>query len=171
VGDDEGFAEFVHGRQSSLLRTAWLLTGSTAQAEDLVQHALMKTLPRWAQLSRDGFPEAYVRRVMMNAFLTWRRRLASHERPRSDVGEMATEERGYAHVDARLSLKSALSDLPRGQRAAVVLRYYEGLSEAETAEVLGCSVGTVKSQAWKGLLELRSKMTADGEERVNRHGC
>jgi RNA polymerase sigma-70 factor (sigma-E family) len=146
------FAEFVAARSPALLRTAYLLTGDWASAEDLLQTALATCWRRWNRLS--DHPEPYVRKAMLTTFLSWRRRRWTGEVP---TGELP--ERGYAdgttEVDERDAVWSALRRLPKRQRAVVVLRYFDDLSEQETAALLGISVGTVKSQTSKALSALR----------------
>ena len=170
VESDGGFGEFVAARQVSLLRAAWLLTGNGVHAQDLVQHALVKTLPRWRNLVDEGHPEAYVRKVMLNSYLSWWPRLGGREEPRADLPEAAAEDPGLARAELRAALVGALNRLPRRQRAVVVLRYYEDLSEAQTAAELGCSVGTVKSQASRGLAALREVMSIADESQGVRDG-
>ena len=142
------FEEFVAARSGQLLRTAYLLTQDSQLAEDLVQTALAKVWFRWSRIKGD--PGPYVRRVMVNAFVSsWRRKWN---------GEVPTEqlpERGYHDSAVGTDLRGALRRLPRGQRAVLVLRFYEDLSVVETAHVLGCSVGAVKSQTSKALAKLR----------------
>lgn len=148
--DDEAFAEFVRERSPELLRSAWLLTGDWHAAHDLVQTALEKSWPRWGR--RIEHPEAYVRRVMLTTYLSWRRRKWSGEVPASSVPDSGV----IAEPELRLSLLEVLGRLTPRQRAVIVLRYFDDLSEAETASFLGCSVGTVKSHASRGLQELRA---------------
>jgi RNA polymerase sigma-70 factor (sigma-E family) len=157
----DSFGDFVAARQNSLLRTAWLLTGQWTAAEDLVQLALVKTLPHWERIHGDGNPEAYVHRVLINSYLSWWRSPGRlRERGVADPVDRPADEPGYAGVEARDALYSVLASLPRRQRAVVVLRYYQDLSEAQAAEVLGCSIGTVKSQGSKGLARLRVALIA-----------
>ncbi|MEV6518653.1 SigE family RNA polymerase sigma factor [Micromonospora chalcea] len=138
----ESFREFVVQRSPALSRTAYLLAGDHQLAEDLLQSALARTYRHWRRI-RDGDPEAYVRRVMYHQQVSWWRRRRVAER----LDPMPTERGGGDHTDAtalRLSVVAALRRLTARQRAVVVLRYYEDLTEAQVAEVLGCSVGTVK---------------------------
>ena len=150
--DSRAFADFVSREQPGLLRLAVLLTGDRGHAEDLVQTALLKTYRHWARVTAKGDPTAYVRRVLVTTHTSWRRRLSSTEQ----VVE-AVPDRGYddLHHERSTAVLQALRDLPPRMRAVVVLRYFEDLSEASTAEILGCSVGTVKSQASRGLARLR----------------
>jgi RNA polymerase sigma-70 factor (sigma-E family) len=145
-----GFDSFVLARAGALRRSAWLLTGEPQLAEDLVQTALGKSYRVWTRMAPEEF-EAYVRRVMFTSYLRWRRRLSFHERPVEHLPD------GTAPNAARPSgdLLNALRTLPVRQRAVVVLRYFDDLTERETARVLGCSVGTVKSHTARALTALR----------------
>jgi RNA polymerase sigma-70 factor (sigma-E family) len=150
----DDFESFVAARQTTLLRAAWLLTGDAQLAQDLVQSALLRAWPKWTKLREQGQAEAYVRRIMFNTNATWwRRRVRDSEnlmqRP-PDVPMQGSD------LDLRETLRSALLTLPRRQRAVVILRYLEDLSEHDAAEVLGCSLGTVKSQTHHALKKLRS---------------
>ena len=149
----DGFASFVAARGDALWRSAWLLTGDHQLAEDLVQTALAKSWRAWSRIGPDGF-EAYVRRVLFTTYAAWWRRKWRGERPTADLPESATTGDTVA-AEARNDLVAALTGLPRGQRAVVVLRYFEDLTEAQTAELLGISTGTVKSQTSKALAKLR----------------
>jgi RNA polymerase sigma-70 factor (sigma-E family) len=150
---DRGFDAFVRGRSTALLRTAYLLTGDRGHAEDLLQGVLERTARRWSSIAES--PEAYVRKALANAATNrWRQRrptevelLDVHDRAAPDTAS------AYAVHDA---LMRALRALPARQRAVLVLRYFDDMSEAETAAALGCSVGTVKSQASRGLDRLRA---------------
>lgn len=149
---DDEFAGFVRQWSPALLRVAFLLTSDRGEAEDLLQTALLKTARHWAKLSDREAAYAYVRRVLVTTHTSWRRRRR--------VGEVLID-RIPAHpaaeptaIEAGRALQ-ALEELPPRMRAVVVLRCYEGLTEAETAEALGCSVGSVKSQASRGLARLR----------------
>jgi len=143
------FDEFVAARSRALLRTAYLLTHDHALAEDLLQTALAKTWFAWRRI--DGNPEPYVRRILVNTYASWWRRKWNGEHPTDELPERATADPGAEPTD----LWQAMERLPRRQRAVVVLRYFEDLTEAQTAELLGCSVGTVKSQCSKALAKLR----------------
>jgi RNA polymerase sigma-70 factor (sigma-E family) len=159
--EPQGFREFVAGRSPALLRTAWMLTGDAQLAEDLLQTALARTWPHWSRIA-DGAPEAYVRRVMVRTHIAWWRRAWRGEAPTSEVPETASPDHAGA-VAEREALRGALARLPRRQRQVVVLRYYDDLPEREVAAMLGCSVGTVKSQAAKGLAKLRSALAEAAE--------
>ena len=154
--DREAFDAFARGRMRELLRFAHALTGDPHRAADLVQDALERTLMGWSRIERKDDPEAYVRRAIVNRHVSvWRR--TRRERLVAD-----TPDTGYAdrpgHDDA---LWAALATLPPRQRAVLVLRYYEDLTEVDTAAALGCTVGTVKSQTWKALNRLRQRAVAD----------
>ena len=142
------FEEFVAARSPRLLTTAYLLTHDHGRAEDLLQTSLAKL---WLAWQRVEDPDAYVRRVMMTTYASWWRRKWRAERPAEALPESPT-----ATIERDPDMWSALARLPRGQRAVLVLRFYEDLTEVETARVLGCSVGTVKSQTAKGLTKLRA---------------
>jgi RNA polymerase sigma-70 factor (sigma-E family) len=136
-----------------------MLTGDRHAAEDLVQTALAKSWPRWSSITRDDVPEVYVKRVMLNTFISWRRRLWRREVPSEDTRELAGARVGADVADivaTRRILLDALAGLPPGQRAVIVLRYFDDLSERETADLIGVSVGTVKSQTSKAISRLRA---------------
>jgi RNA polymerase sigma-70 factor (sigma-E family) len=143
------FDEFVAARSRALLRTAYLLTHDHALAEDLLQTALARAWFAWRRI--DGNPDPYVRRILVNTYASWWRRKWNGEHPTDELPERPTDESGTEPTD----LWQAMERLPRRQRAVVVLRYFEDLTEAQTAELLGCSVGTVKSQCSKALAKLR----------------
>jgi RNA polymerase sigma-70 factor (sigma-E family) len=166
MSEPEGFREFVATRSPGLLRTAWMLTGDGQLAEDLLQTALARTWPHWSRL-RDGQPDAYVRRVMARVQIGWRRRRWRGETPTANVPEASSAD-VYADVDERAVLVNALVGLPTRQRQVVVLRYYDDLPEQEVAVLLGCSTGTVKSQAAKGLAKLRAALGEDVEVEESR---
>ena len=150
----EAFRGFVLARSPALLRTAYLLTGSRADAEDLLQTALAKTYLAWDRIREREALEGYVRRVLVNTQTSlWRRRRIP-ESTYDVLPEVPGRDR-TADLDLHDALWHSLSLLPRRQRAAVVLRYYEDLSEAETARVMGVSIGTVKSTTSRALASLR----------------
>ena len=155
VDAEEEFREFVTERWAALLRTAYLLTGDRQRAEDLVQSALVRLHRHWPKIRHDGMPEAYVRRIMINLNIDWWRRLGSREHSVESVPDRPTTADAFASFELREELWSALHGLAPRTRAVLVLRYFEDLSEAETAAALGCSVGTVKSQSSRGLAKLR----------------
>ncbi|MEO3817520.1 SigE family RNA polymerase sigma factor [Plantactinospora sp. B24E8] len=152
------FESFFRGRAPALLRTAYLLTGDRHLAEDLVQDTLARTFRTWRRLADGGNPEAYARRVMYHLQVSvWRRRRVVETMP----GELP--ERGnhsdHAHEAVeRLALRRALQALPVRQRAVIILRYFEDHSEAETADILNCRIGTVKSHTARALAKLRELM-------------
>jgi len=152
VVEHPDFSEFVAVRSTPLLRTAYLLTGDWGAAEDLLQTALVRCWHRWDHITTS--PEAYVHATLVNTFVSSRRRRWIGEEPRSQLPEIAGSDVTTGVMD-RGSLWPALRRLPPRQRAVVVLRYYDDLSEAETAHLLGISTGTVKSQASKALAALR----------------
>ena len=168
--EPDGFREFVLARSPALLRAAWLLTGNRATAEDLVQAALARTWTRWGRLESVDNAESYVRQVMITLYATWWRRRWRAEVPTSSLPERSSADDPSAAVDLRQSVRAALEQLPRRQRAVVVLRYFEDLSVTETAALLGCSPGTVKSQASKALAHLRRSglLAPSTEEEVPR---
>lgn len=153
VDSAEDFRRFVAARQRALLRTAWLLTGDWATAEDLVQTALMRAWPHWGRISADHRADAYVRRIMVNKSLDWRARRWNAEVPTAVLPEPLVD--GGAGPEAHHVLLAAVRGLPPRQRATIVLRYFDDLSEADTAAAMGCSVGTVKSRSAKALATLR----------------
>lgn len=161
AGRDEEVTAFVRASYGLLLRVAYLLCGDQGHAEDLVQTALAKTVVAWPRLQRSEGVEHYVQRVLVNTFLSARRRRSWWERPLGRLVETRAPDE-YAAVEQRDWLRRALDGLPARQRAAVVLRFYEDLSEQDAADVLGCSVGTVKSLSSRGLRNLRLRL-ADAE--------
>jgi RNA polymerase sigma-70 factor (sigma-E family) len=152
------FEDFVAGRGQALQRFGYALTGDWALAEDLLQTALAKAYPRWSRVQRDD-PEAYVRKIMVNTWSSWWRRKWRGELPADRLPETTAPDAfsPFAAVDSRHALRDALAQLPPRQRAVVVLRYHQDLSEAQVAELLGITVGTVKSQAAKALAALRAQ--------------
>ncbi len=145
-----GFEEFVAARSSSLLRTAYLLTRDHALAEDLLQTALTKAYLAWSRV--DGSPEPYVRKILVNTYASWWRRKWNGERPTEELPDRPQHDERIGETG---DLWDALGRLPRRQRAVIVLRYFEDLTEAQTADLLGIAVGTVKSQTSKALATLR----------------
>jgi RNA polymerase sigma-70 factor (sigma-E family) len=154
VADRADFDEFVSARSYRLLRTSYLLTRDWQSAEDLLQTALSKAWFAWGRI--DGDPEPYVRAVIANTYTSWWRRRWNGEQPTSELPEPGAPGRdATAQVDDRDALWTALGRLPRRQRAVVVLRFFEDLTEAQTAVALGITVGTVKSQTSKALAAMR----------------
>ena len=162
VADDD-FSAFVTARLPQLLRFGHLLTGDPVAAEDLVQIALARTHLRWSQLREPAAAASYVRTAMVRQHSNLRGRLHSRERVVATVPERADLAAPYDDVAERDAMWSALSQLAPRQRAVLVLRYYERLSEAEIARVLRCSTGTVKSQSSKALARLRAVLESDRE--------
>ena len=166
-----GFREFVVARSPALLRTAWMLTGDQAAAEDLLQTALARTWPHWDRIV-DGRPDAYVRKVMVRVNASWRARRWNQETPTSDADLHhqrlhASNQNDSARLDDQLILIKALSTLPVRQRQVVVLRFFDDLSVDAVSEVMGCSAGTVKSQSAKGLTKLREALEATEPDRTS----
>lgn len=147
------FEEYVAVRGPALWRSAWLLTGDAQRAEDLVQTALVKCWPRWDRIAADGAVDGYVRRALVTTYTDWRRRRWTGEVPTSELPDIG---RPGEDLAIRQDVLAALARLPRGQRAVVVLRFYDDLTEAQTAAALGITVGTVKSQTARALRTLRS---------------
>lgn len=150
------FREYVAARQGALYRTALLLTGQREDAEDLLQTALTKLAVKWSSLQRSGSPDAYVRKILYHQQVShWRRMRRWREHPTAEppeplsLGDMATDSA------TRVALAEALRRLTDRQRAVIVLRYYEDLPESEVAAILGCTVGTVRSQTHRTLARLR----------------
>ncbi|MEU0484740.1 SigE family RNA polymerase sigma factor [Streptosporangium sp. NPDC006013] len=151
--DDAGFSAFVAARGTSLLRIAHLACDATEDVEDLLQTALERAYRNWGRVRSDSDPEPYVRRIIVNTAISRaRRRAVLRIIPTGTPPERPSRE---TDIPLRHALMDALRELPPRQRAVVVLRYWEDLSEAQTAEILGCSTGTVKSQASKALAKLR----------------
>ena len=151
----QGFSEFVTVRRRSLLRTARMLTGDQHMAEDLVQAALERVWPRWERIVERGDPYSYVRTVMLHLYTAWWRRAWRGEQPTSDVPDVVYADDDYATTDLRDAFRRLLDTLSPKQRAILVLRFHDDLTEVTVAQILGCSVGTVKSQTAKALGKLR----------------
>jgi|RhiMethySRZTD1v2_1073278.scaffolds.fasta_scaffold661156_2 RNA polymerase sigma-70 factor (sigma-E family) len=151
------YGEFVAMRWPALVRTAYLLTGDHGHAEDLAQSALTKCLVAWPRLRAREAADAYVRKVMLNTYISWRRKSSWHELPSEDPP--ATE--SYDSTDGlaqRSVVLDALAVLPPKQRAVVVLRFYQDLGVRDVARHLGCSTGSVKRQTYEALKKLRQVM-------------
>jgi len=155
VIEPDWFRDFVVARSPALMRSAWLLTGNEATAKDLVQTVLAKVWVRWGRATRHDAPEAYTRRVMISTFLTWNRRRWHGEIAVASVPDRTGLHDAFAEADLRKLVAQALRALPSRQRAVVVLRFFDDLTEAQVADTLGCSIGTVKSQTSKALTWLR----------------
>ncbi|WP_319459114.1 SigE family RNA polymerase sigma factor [Micromonospora sp. RTP1Z1] len=154
---EEEFREFVAARSGALLRTAYLLAGDWATAEDLLQTALTKTYLAWKRLGGIEAIEPYTRRVLVNTSTSWWRRRWHGERPTDVLPERAGVDEIEQQLD-RDALWRHLSALPARQRAVLVLRFYEDMSEAQTAALLEISPGTVKSQTSRALSTLRRRL-------------
>ncbi len=158
------FVEFVEARQHALLRFAYLLTSDHHTAEDLVQTALAKTYLTWDRLRDRGAIDAYVRRIIVNENTSlWRRAWRRNERSAEYLPESADTPGSGADAETRDAMWQVVQTLPAKQRAAVVLRYYEDLTEADTAAVLGCSIGNVKSQTSRAIAAMRASVLANPE--------
>lgn len=155
---DEEFGQFVAARGRALCRTAYLLTGDWQVGEDLVQEALTRTYLRRRRLRSTAALEPYTRKVLLSLFLSARRRRWQHELPYADLPDRAGDS-GLDVVLDRDGLWTALMALTGHQRAVLVLRYFEDLTEADIALVLGCSPGAVKTHATRGLDHLRKSLT------------
>jgi RNA polymerase sigma-70 factor (sigma-E family) len=151
----EEFRAYVAARSGALLGTATLLTGDRALPEDLVQTALARTYLAWGRIRRREAVDAYCRRVLVTTYSTWWRRRWRGEVPTERLPERSGAD-PYGQVDEGVLVRAALARLPRRMRAVVVLRYWDDLPETAVAELLGCSVGTVKSQASRALAKLRA---------------
>jgi RNA polymerase sigma-70 factor (sigma-E family) len=152
---ERAFEQFVRERSAALFRTAYLVCGDAHQAEDLLQSAFERAYRRWRRIRTMEYPEAYVRRVVVNLANDRRRARRGKDEVVLEETTSASGPDGTALVDLRQALLVGLRQLPVGMRTVLVLRYWEGLSEAEVAAELGRSVGTVKSQASRGLERLR----------------
>jgi RNA polymerase sigma-70 factor (sigma-E family) len=150
------FRDYVAARQSALFRVALMLTGHREDAEDLLQTALIKLALHWTRLTGSGSPDAYVRKILYHQQVNhWRRRGRRPEYVTAQPPDPAAMADPTGDSALRLTLERVLGRLTRRQRAVVVLRYYEDLPEAEVAQILGCSVGTVRSQTHRTLARLR----------------
>ncbi|WP_151082464.1 SigE family RNA polymerase sigma factor [Nocardioides cynanchi] len=161
--DRAAFAEFAAARARSLHRAAYLMVGDPQLAQDLVQEALTKTYVAWPRLRDPHNAEAYCRKAITTTAISWFRRKGwNNERPTETLpeGALAGHDGGVAQRD---EIWRALQSLPPRQRAALVLRYFDDLTEAQTADAMGCAVGTVKSQVSAGLAKLRTRLGDDLE--------
>ncbi len=166
--DEPRFREFVANRQQALLRTAYLLTGDWGTAEDLVQTALTKTYLARHRIRDTDSVEAYVRATMVTTSTSWWRRRWHGERPTGHLPDPVSENDRTAEYADRDELWRHVLNLPARQRAVLVLRYYEDLTEAETARLLGVSVGTVKSQTARSVQALRAALGNTGVTKETR---
>jgi RNA polymerase sigma-70 factor (sigma-E family) len=158
---EDEFRDFVTARSAALLRTAFLLAGDWASAEDLLQTALTKTYLAWKRLGQIEAVEPYARRVLVNTATSWWRRRWHGERPTEFLPERAAPDRLDEQLE-RDALWRHVKALPARQRAVLVLRFYEDMSEAQTAALLNISAGTVKSQTSRALGTLRQRLAAEG---------
>jgi len=162
--DEAAFAEFVTREWSRLVRVGFLLTGDLGRAEDLVQQTLVKVHRHWRRVHRDGSPYAYTRAALVNESTSWWRRKRVAENLGGLPAHVDRDPRdAYAGIDNRDELVRALHELPPRMRAVIVLRFYDDLSEAETAHALGISAGSVKSQTSRGLERMRDAITEASE--------
>jgi RNA polymerase sigma-70 factor (sigma-E family) len=152
--DTAGFCEFVTTRQPALLRTAFQLTGNRADAEDLVQAVLAKTFQAWDRIEDHGALDGYVRRAMVNTQISWWRRRRVEEYPTDELPDRA-DAGPPPGSDWEDTLRRAVDRLPQRMRAAVLLRYYDDMSEADIASALGVTPGTVKSTVSRAMAKLR----------------
>jgi len=154
------FEEFAAARLPAVLRFAAVLTGDRSLAEDVVQEVLLRASRRWDAIAGLDRPEAYVRKMIVNEYLSWRRRSwrLVPSGAGTDMDSRLTPDPAAGHAE-REALLAELARLPARQRAVLVLRYYEGLSDTEIADALGCAAGTVRGYASRALAILRVEMT------------
>ena len=152
---DADFREFVRTRGRALLQSAYLLTGNLADAEDLVQSALAKTFQAWNRIEDHKALDGYVRRAIINTHISWWRRRRVDEYPTAEVPDQPVADTS-GNRELHDTLQRAIDRLPQRMRAAVVLRYFEDMTEAEVADVLGVSQGTVKSTVSRAVAKLRT---------------
>jgi len=154
----DDFAAYVAAHQTALLRFAVVLCGDRHLAEELVSDVLVKAFERWTDVATADHRHAYVRRMLVNHYISWQRKWA-RQRPYGDeIVDCAVSDRAHELAE-RDALLAGLRRLPRQQRAVIVLHFYEGLSTDETAETLGCRPGTVRSHLSRGLAALRIDYT------------
>jgi RNA polymerase sigma-70 factor (sigma-E family) len=154
-----GFAGFVRENTAALLRTAYLLTGTVKQAEELVQDTLVRLYPKWERAAGADVSLAYVRRSLTNGYMKQRRRAAGREIAYEEVPEQVDPYDAAERLADHDQIWAGLRYLPERQRAALVLRFFEGTSDEESAAALGCRVGTVRSLISGGLATLREHMS------------
>lgn len=166
----DDFEAYVAARGTALLRLAYILTGNRSDAQDVVQEALSRAIPRWERIQRADDPDAYVRRMVVNAHISWWRKFKRRESPVDEVFVPGVQAGADDVVETRAGdeqLWAACRGLPKDQRAAVVLRYYEQLSYAEIAAMTGVAEATARSRVHRGLATLRTTMgagTGEGDE-------
>lgn len=158
---DERFTDYVRARGDHYLRVAAMLTGDWQTAEDLLQASLVKLYRAWPKLDTSTGPDAYLRRIIVNTHRSWWRARWRRETPAAELPDDATGEDIAGSHALGVVVRQSLARLPRQQRAVLVLRYLEDLPEAEVARLLGCSTGTVKTHAHRGLRALRESLAAD----------
>jgi RNA polymerase sigma-70 factor (sigma-E family) len=161
---DDEFAEFARGAAPRLLKSAWLVCGDSHQAEDLVQSAMVKVYLRWPQL-REGSPLAYARKCLFTAHVDTHRR-TGRETAVAETPEVRHHDQAWDDTDEVVRL---LATLPLRERQVVVMRHYAGLPEAHVADLLGISVGTVKSSASRGLARLREALARASSPKEGKH--
>ena len=162
--DDASFEAQVTASGAALLRLAVMLVGEPYLAEDLVQSTLFKAFRKWQRVTAAARPEAYLKAMVVNEYLSWRRRRSSSELPAAVLDDRPSgQDVGGAHA-ARAACWELLAELPQQQRAVLVLRYYEDLPDEEIARVLGCGVSTVRSNAARALARLRAAVPRLDEE-------
>lgn len=159
---DARLADYVQGQWPALVRYATLLCGNANEGEELVQSALVRVALRWPFVRDKDNPDGYVRRAVLHGYVNTWRRIRSRETPMAELPERLGADE-TASVPDLVTVRAALQVLPPRQRAVVVLRYLDDLSERETADMLGCSTGTVKSQLSKGLARLREVLGVDDD--------
>jgi len=159
---DADFREFVRSRGRALLRSAYLLTGNQADAEDLVQSALAKTYQAWDRIEDRNALDGYVRRAIVNTHISWWRRRRVDEYPTDEIPDQPVAD-SSGNSELHDTLRRAINRLPQRMRTAVVLRYFEDMSEAEVADVLGVSQGTVKSTVSRAVAKLRTDSDLQAE--------
>lgn len=167
---DEVFASLVAARSAALLRTAFLTTGHRQEAEDLLQTALAKTYLAWGRIESEQSVEAYVRRTMVTTHVSSWRRHRNRERAADSEPELFDPATAEGDLVERDWMWQALAGLPPRQRTVLVLRYYEEMSEAEIALAMGCSTGSVKTHASRGLATLRARLDLEGDAAVETTG-
>lgn len=165
--DQEDFSEFMRAHWAAIFRTAFLLTGDHHHSQDLAQIAFSKAYLAWGRVQAVEHPAAYVRKMLVNETISWRRRRSNRETPALVVDADARVAGPDASVPGSVTLWNAVLALPARQRAVVVLRYYEDLSEAEIAGVLDVAVGTVKSSASAARQTLARRLAVDIELQTN----
>lgn len=150
------YEEFATSRLRPLLRTAWAICGDPGLAEDLVQDVLLKTQLRWSRIANTDNPDAYLHRMLVNEYLSWRRKWSRIVLPESIEPTATAPDHATQHAD-RDALRAQIQRLPRQQQVVLALRYYAGLSDADIAQALGCAPTTVRGYAFRALATLRSQ--------------